>query len=151
MNKITIIKEDDLDKDNISKVLRASIKKLRKRWPALFPLAIMGDISRPLGIFPNLNGLCFFEKDNLKSINKKKLKVYTTEWCGDCKVLYKYFLQRNVNYETFDIDFDEESLKEVLLVSLGRRVIPTLDYGDFVLINPPISVLEHAYRKKELS
>ncbi len=151
MNKITIIKEDDLDDDNFSKILRASIKKLKKRWPILFPLGFMGDVNRPLGIFPNLNGLCFFEKDNLKSLGKKELKVYTTEWCGDCKVLYKYFSQRSVNYETFDIDIHEDCLKEVLLISLGRRVIPTLDYGDFVLINPPISVLEQAYRKKELS
>ena len=151
MNKITIIKEDDLDNGNISKILRASIKKLKKRWPTLFPLGVMGDINRPLGIFPNLNGLCFFEKGDSESIDKKELKVYTTEWCGDCKVLYRYFSQRNVNYETFDIDIHEESLKEVLLVSLGRRVIPTLDYGDFVLINPPISILEQAYRKKELT
>ena len=148
MDKITIIEEVDLESKDISKILRASIKKLKKRWPTLFPLAIMGDVNRPVGVFPSMNGLSFFEKNNSKSIKNKELKVYTTEWCGDCKVLYKYLLQRSVNYETFDIDIHEKSLKEVLLVSLGRRVIPTLDYGDFVLINPPISILERAYGKR---
>ncbi len=150
MEKISIIDEKDLENNDIPKILRASIKKLKKRWSPLFPLAILGDISRPIGLFPNLKGLdlCGFSEEEERDIDvlkKKNLKIYTTEWCGDCHVLKRYFSQQKVHWNSLDIDFDEDSLKEVLLVSLGRRVIPTLDYGDFVLINPSLQILRKIY------
>ena len=150
MEKISIIDEKDLENKDISQILRASIKKLKKRWNPLFPLGVLGDISRPIGLFPNLKGLdlCGFSAEKKREVGvlkKKDLNVYTTDWCGDCHVLKRYFSQKNIHWNSLDIDSDEGYLKEVLLVSLGRRVIPTLDYGDFVLINPPIQILRNVY------
>tara|TARA_B100000029_G_scaffold417228_1_gene421774 strand:- start:850 stop:1344 length:495 start_codon:yes stop_codon:yes gene_type:complete len=153
IHKLEIMNEKDLENKDISQILRTSIKKLKKRWSPLFPLGFLGDISRPIGLFPNMKGLSETAiKTGILGFDwpgwpcpKKDLNVYTTEWCGDCDVLKRYFSKKKINWKSLDIDSNESHLKEVLLLSLGRRVIPTLDYGDFVLINPPMHIIHRVY------
>ena len=76
MEKISIIDEKDLENKDISQILRASIKKLKKRWSPLFPLGVLGDISRPIGLFPNLKGLdlCGFSAEKKREVGVLKKK-----------------------------------------------------------------------------
>lgn len=71
----------------------------------------------------------------------KKLKIYTTSWCPDCRVAKRFLNEHNVHYEEIDIDQDSEAEAFVIKASGGRRVIPTIDADGKYLFNPPLAVL----------
>ncbi|HET9870852.1 MAG TPA: glutaredoxin domain-containing protein [bacterium] len=69
--------------------------------------------------------------------------VYTTSWCGDCHRLTRQLDERGIAYEQRDIERDPADFKTMLSYTNGKRVIPTVDIGGKILINPRLSqVLE---------
>lgn len=82
---------------------------------------------------------------------QKKITMYSTRWCGDCRNA-KLLLQRhNVSYSEIDIDRDEQAERKVLEWSGGRRAIPTFEIYDdapnaspVILHNPRMHVLADA-------
>mgnify|MGYP000588369766 CR=1 FL=1 len=76
----------------------------------------------------------------------KKIVMYSTEWCGDCKIAKRFFQQHNMEYKEIDIDNDEQSAQKVIELSGGRRVVPTFfiqhsKHKSTILHNPPLSML----------
>lgn len=69
----------------------------------------------------------------------KKMIVYTTSWCGDCKRLMKQLKERNIPYEERDIEQNEADYKTMLGYTNGKRVIPTVNIEGKILINPSFS------------
>lgn len=73
--------------------------------------------------------------------------VYSTQWCGDCRVAKRFLDSRNVSYTEIDIDGNPEAAKQVIEWSGGRRVIPTIAIQDpkkgetTILHNPPLKDL----------
>src|SRR5699024_9998453 len=65
-----------------------------------------------------------FEEDALDA----KLKVYTTSWCGDCKVTKKLLEQLEIAFEEINIEDDAEAAEVVVRLNDGRRSVPTLVY-----------------------
>ncbi len=57
-----------------------------------------------------------------------KLKVYTTTWCGDCKVTKRMLEQLEVTFEEINIEDDAEAADYVVRLNGGRRSVPTLVY-----------------------
>lgn len=57
-----------------------------------------------------------------------KLKVYTTSWCGDCKVTKKALEQLEVAFEEINIENDAAAAEVVVRLNGGRRSVPTLVY-----------------------
>lgn len=57
--------------------------------------------------------------------------LYTTPWCGDCRITKMALEKLDVPYREVDIEHDEEAAAYVMSVNGGRRSVPTLVYrGD---------------------
>jgi len=57
----------------------------------------------------------------------KKIVVYTTPWCGDCKAANRFLEERGIAYEEIDIDQHPEAARIVMRLNDGMRKVPTLD------------------------
>jgi mycoredoxin len=73
-----------------------------------------------------------------------KIIVYTTAWCGDCHRLKSELEERNIPYEEKDIEQNENDYKTMMGYTNGKRVIPTVDIGGKILINPSFSKVAEA-------
>ncbi|MCB1150137.1 glutaredoxin family protein [bacterium] len=52
-----------------------------------------------------------------------KLTVYSSTWCGDCRVAKKFLEEHGVDYELIEIDKDPAAA-ELLEAKTGKRGIP---------------------------
>jgi mycoredoxin len=57
----------------------------------------------------------------------KKVVVYTTPWCGDCKAAKRFLEERGISYEEVDIERTPEAAEIVMKLNDGMRKVPTLD------------------------
>jgi len=57
----------------------------------------------------------------------KKIIVYTTPWCGDCKVAKRFLGEHGIAYEEIDIEQHPEAAELVMKHNDGMRKVPTLD------------------------
>ena len=66
-----------------------------------------------------------------------RLKVYTTQRCGDCMMAKAVLDRAGVDYEEIDIDRDPEAAATVVAINGGYRTVPTLLLADGrVLVEP---------------
>lgn len=77
----------------------------------------------------------------------EKITVYSTRWCGECRVAKRFLNERKIPFQEIDIDLNEHAAQQVIEWSGGRRVIPTLlveceqASRRVILHNPPLSLL----------
>ena len=57
----------------------------------------------------------------------KKIVIYTTRWCGDCKAAERFLEERGIAYEEIDIEQRPEAAEIVMRLNDGMRKVPTLD------------------------
>jgi mycoredoxin len=57
----------------------------------------------------------------------KRIVMYTTTWCRDCKAAKKFLAERGVPYEEVDIEQRPEAAEIVMRLNDGMRKVPTLD------------------------
>lgn len=94
--------------------------------------------------------LFFFDKF-VKKIMSKKIIMYSTAWCPDCRNAKRMLNSNNVQFDEVDIDQDESAANKIIEWSGGRRVIPTFHITDnetklvSIMHNPNLEIL-----KKEL-
>ena len=63
--------------------------------------------------------------------------MYGTSWCGDCKQAKKFLGEQRVHYHWVDVDQDPAGLAVVERHNKGKRIIPTILFGDGdVLVEP---------------
>lgn len=63
--------------------------------------------------------------------------VYSTTWCPDCKRAKKFFGEQRIPYINVDIEQDTEAAARVEQLNDGKRIIPTIVFGDgSVLVEP---------------
>lgn len=67
----------------------------------------------------------------------KKIKVYGTPWCGDCRRARKILDERAVDYEWIDINNDKEGEKFVKKTNNGNRSVPTILFPDEAILVEP--------------
>ncbi|OGU74701.1 MAG: hypothetical protein A3H45_13345 [Ignavibacteria bacterium RIFCSPLOWO2_02_FULL_55_14] len=79
------------------------------------------------------------------------IRMYSTQWCADCRNAKRFLKSRDISFEEIDIDEDEESALRITLWSGGRRVIPTFEIycaestaQPAILHNPRMQVLAQA-------
>jgi mycoredoxin len=58
---------------------------------------------------------------------RKRIVMYTTPWCGDCRRAKAFLAERAVPHEEVDIERDPEAAKIVMALNRGNRSVPTLD------------------------
>jgi mycoredoxin len=67
----------------------------------------------------------------------QRLKIYTTPWCGDCRMAKAVLDRAGVGYEEIDIDHDPEAVATVLAINGGYATVPTIVMPDGrVLVEP---------------
>jgi thioredoxin reductase (NADPH) len=65
------------------------------------------------------------------------ITMYGTTWCQDCKRAKKFLGEHRVAYDFVDVDHDTDGLRLVEQTNAGKRVIPTIVFGDgSVLVEP---------------
>jgi mycoredoxin len=57
------------------------------------------------------------------------IKMYTTSWCGDCRVTKRVLEQRGLAFEEINIEENPEAAEYVMSVNGGRRSVPTLEFN----------------------
>jgi mycoredoxin len=57
------------------------------------------------------------------------LKMYTTSWCGDCRVTKRTLDSKGIAYEEVDIEEHPDAAEIVMRVNNGKRSVPTLEYN----------------------
>ncbi len=51
-----------------------------------------------------------------------KIKMYTTSWCGPCKMAKKFLAEKGYNFEEVDIEENNISREEMASISKGHTV-----------------------------
>ena len=65
------------------------------------------------------------------------LTVYGASWCSDCKRAKKFLGEQRVHYNWVDVEQDAEGLALVERANKGKRIIPTIVFGDGgILVEP---------------
>ncbi|MHB8588412.1 MAG: glutaredoxin family protein [Candidatus Dormibacteraceae bacterium] len=65
------------------------------------------------------------------------MRIYTTAWCGDCKMAKRVLEGAGVDYEEIDLDRDPAAVATVLAINGGYRTVPTILFLDGrVLVEP---------------
>ncbi len=57
----------------------------------------------------------------------KRIIMYTTSWCGDCRAAKKFLADRGIPYEEVDIGENPDAAEIVKRQNRGLRIVPTLD------------------------
>jgi len=64
-------------------------------------------------------------------------RMYGTTWCPDCKRAKQFFGEHRLPYQFIDIDDDREGIALVERVNGGKRIIPTIVFGDGTTLVEP--------------
>ena len=54
-----------------------------------------------------------------------KITIYSTPYCGYCKLVKEYFDKNNVEYQEIDVSQDEKSQQEIVAKS-GQMGVPVI-------------------------
>lgn len=57
------------------------------------------------------------------------ITMYTTSWCGDCRVTKRVLEQKGLAFKEIDIEQDPSAAEIVMKVNNGKRSVPTLEYN----------------------
>ena len=75
---------------------------------------------------------------------KKRVVMYSTEWCGVCKKAKNYFNANNISFREYDIEKDEKRAKE--FKKLNGRGVPLILVGKQRMSGFSASSFEKMYR-----
>lgn len=57
----------------------------------------------------------------------RKIVIYTTPWCADCRAAKQFLASRSLPYEEVDIERSPEAASLVMERNDGMRKVPMLD------------------------
>lgn len=57
----------------------------------------------------------------------KRVVIYTTSWCRDCRAAKKFLQAHGVPFEEIDIEKSPEAAAIVMKLNDGMKRVPTLD------------------------
>ena len=57
----------------------------------------------------------------------KRIVIYTTLWCPDCRAAKKFLASKDLPYEEIDIEKNPDAAEIVVKLNDGMRKVPTLD------------------------
>jgi mycoredoxin len=71
--------------------------------------------------------------------------MYSTTWCGDCRMAKHVLDSRQIDYQVIDIDDDPQAAELVQRLNGGFRTVPTILFPDGrILVEPSRRELEAA-------
>ncbi len=57
----------------------------------------------------------------------KRILIYTTAWCPDCRAAKRFLQAKGLPYEEIDIEKNPEAAEIVMKLNGGMKTVPTLD------------------------
>jgi mycoredoxin len=57
----------------------------------------------------------------------KRIVIYTTSWCHDCRAAKRFLDEKGIAYEEIDIEKDPVAAEIVMKLNDGMKKVPTLD------------------------
>ena len=80
------------------------------------------------------------------------IKIYRTNWCGDCRRAKAIFAEMQVPYMWIDINQNPQAAEFVKQVNRGLRRVPTLIFPDgSILVEPENDILSFHSRFFEIN
>ena len=78
-----------------------------------------------------------FQNKGLVNPMIQHIRIYTTEWCGDCHRAKAFLRSRNIAFEEINIEEIPGADDIVTRANDGKRAVPTLEIdGRFVPCSP---------------
>ena len=75
-------------------------------------------------------------------IDRRRITVYGTQWCADCRRAKKLFNDHRISYSWVDVDQDSSGMKYIKKINGGKCIVPTIVFGDgSILVEPSNSEL----------
>ncbi len=77
------------------------------------------------------------------------ITVYTTRWCGHCRRLARQLAEAGIEAPLVDIDRTEHAHhgRRIEQQTGGYRVVPTVEVGERLLVNPTAAEVTEAVAK----
>jgi mycoredoxin len=57
----------------------------------------------------------------------KKIVMYTTTWCPDCRAAKNFLASKGLSYEEINIEENPDAAEIVMKLNDGMKKVPTLD------------------------
>ena len=70
------------------------------------------------------------------------VKMYSANWCFDCKAMLSFFEEMNVPYTVINVDKEPQAITRLQELCGGKKIVPTLEIDGKVYINPTIDSLK---------
>lgn len=67
------------------------------------------------------------------------MKLYSTPFCGKCKVVKKILEEKKISFEEVDLTKDIDS--QEYLLSIGRLALPVVERNDGTLMDEDYNIL----------
>lgn len=71
--------------------------------------------------------------------------MYCASWCRDCTIARRFFRERNIPFREIDIDKRPEAEAGMRAANGDLGKIPTVIYGDKILVEPSLWELKAAF------
>ncbi len=79
---------------------------------------------------------------DIETSDTSTIIMYSTKWCGDCRMAKRWFDTHNIAYTNIDIGEDEQAAEYVMRINGGMRSVPTIVFPDgSVLVEPSARTL----------
>ena len=72
------------------------------------------------------------------------IRLFTTTWCGHCSRLKRQLDAAGIAYEEVDLDEQRHYGDKIVAKSGGYRIVPSVEVGDELLINPSVEDVKAA-------
>ena len=66
-------------------------------------------------------------------MSDSKVTVYSTTWCGFCKVAKQYFDSKKIAYDEVDVEKDMEAAKQIV-EETGQMGVPVIRIGSHLIV-----------------
>jgi len=75
--------------------------------------------------------------------------VYSTEWCGPCKMVKQYLKERGVPFKTIDVGSDQKAASDMVKLT-GQMSVPVIYNGKTYVIGFSKNQLDKLIAGKEM-
>ncbi len=76
-------------------------------------------------------------QESQPTTKQENIKMYAASWCGDCRMVKRWFDSHGIPYDYINIDEDESAAAYVLRVNGGMQSVPTIVFPDgSILVEP---------------
>ncbi|KKT82570.1 MAG: NrdH-redoxin [Candidatus Yanofskybacteria bacterium RIFCSPHIGHO2_02_FULL_44_12b] len=62
-----------------------------------------------------------------------KIQIYTTPYCGYCKMAKEYFKSKGLEYQEYDV-FSDEKKRDEMVAKTGQMGVPVIDIDGEIVI-----------------